>query len=500
MSSSVVGGCAEVGSELRESLARIHTRTNAHREILENAISAGATRMEIEVLPATEIGAFDEVEHHDVLRVYTDTYVDLKHALTIGHAKKADDDDNIGALNNFGVGMYVFQSNLGEHAQATIYTMKRVDGVDTMTVARTGSLQDQFWSGDGEAGSGTRYISRVIMDVVSGPPRSVGRNGQSPSLSFDKSSKKGDLIARGAMLEMYTPFFDPRISPEANADNLLQPMYDLRQRLAGRANGAGTCFLYHAQDGVHGASDPLPYELSALMDEDGHALAHRLLVRDKQTHQLIDVLRGLQAAYMDDDGWGSWAVHASQLGADTTTRGAPALTLAGGGAVGAASSKPASAMPQLLVQSMEADFSSHPWPALLREPLAEAAPQSEPHTQLTHTRGRPRAASPRRTTEAAALCALQVGPFEPIFLPESCRRLFPAPIAFFRSCFLPDECARAHSPAPRTHWSSHVHSAHRSHRYMVHARAARGHLLSPPEPLRVCCGGPGTRSGSTCPT
>ena len=109
------------------------------------------------------------------------------------------------------------------------------------------------------------------------------------------------------------------------------------------------------------------------MDEEGHALAHRLLVRDKQTNQLIDVLRGLQAAYMDDDGWRSWAVHTSELGAD------PARRLAGGGAGGASSSKPASAMPQLLVQSMEADFSSHPWPSLLREPLAEVGLPSRAH-------------------------------------------------------------------------------------------------------------------------
>ena len=79
----VVGGCAEVGSELRESMSRIHTRCNAHREQLENAMSAGASRFEMSFTPAVKLGAVVasiDRRHHDVLQISTDTFIDLEQA------------------------------------------------------------------------------------------------------------------------------------------------------------------------------------------------------------------------------------------------------------------------------------------------------------------------------------------------------------------------------------------------------------------------------------
>jgi len=105
----VVGGCAEVGSELRESMSRIHTRCNAHREQLENAMSAGASRFEMSFTPAVKLGAVVasiDRRHHDVLQISTDTFIDLEHALTVGHTKPSDNH----LLNNFGIGLYVFQA------------------------------------------------------------------------------------------------------------------------------------------------------------------------------------------------------------------------------------------------------------------------------------------------------------------------------------------------------------------------------------------------------
>ena len=70
-------------------MARIHTRTNAHREVLENAISASAKSLSIDLIvdPAT-LGAFADAEHNAVLRIATDTFIDLEHAMTLGHARR----------------------------------------------------------------------------------------------------------------------------------------------------------------------------------------------------------------------------------------------------------------------------------------------------------------------------------------------------------------------------------------------------------------------------
>ena len=99
----------------------------------------------------------------------TDTFVNLSHALTVGHSSKQS--DSIGILNNFGIGMYVFQSVLGETCQSIIYTVRQDEGVMTMKVARTGSLQDAFWSQhhgtDSSDTSGTtKFMARVIADVI----------------------------------------------------------------------------------------------------------------------------------------------------------------------------------------------------------------------------------------------------------------------------------------------------------------------------------------------
>ena len=131
---TVLAGGAEVGAEMWPTMGGIHTRVNAHREKVENAISAGATRLEFELRPAAKVGATG----HDVLVVYTDSYIDLSTALDFGHAARepaAPPPTSVhGALNNFGFGLKVFQASLGEQTQVAIFTARRENGVETIKV------------------------------------------------------------------------------------------------------------------------------------------------------------------------------------------------------------------------------------------------------------------------------------------------------------------------------------------------------------------------------
>ena len=65
-------GSAQVGSELWRTFGAIHTtRNNAHREHVENAMSARASCIDFKVTPATALGAREEA--HAMLSVFTDT-------------------------------------------------------------------------------------------------------------------------------------------------------------------------------------------------------------------------------------------------------------------------------------------------------------------------------------------------------------------------------------------------------------------------------------------
>ena len=75
-----LGGCVEVGAALWETLRSVHPRSDAHREILENALSAGATVLEVDLVKAASLKAWPGESHHDLVTIYTDTYIDLDHA------------------------------------------------------------------------------------------------------------------------------------------------------------------------------------------------------------------------------------------------------------------------------------------------------------------------------------------------------------------------------------------------------------------------------------
>lgn len=335
----VLAGNTEVGSQLRETVSRIHTRCSAHREQLENALSAGATKMTIELIDPHTLGACGKPKaHYPCLAIGTDTFIDLEHALTVGHAGKytaAPSDGTVGVLNNFGLGLYVFQAALGEHTQCMIYTVERSGGSLRMSVARTGSLQDNFWA-DRSSAPGQKYIARVIADV-----NAVGKGGD---LEFSWGTPC-NYTARAAMMETYSPWCHSSATAKENEQRLLAPMKDLLRQL-GKGDGQATIFVYHAAELPHGGREQyrLPYELTP--QECGQLLR----VRDKQTNTLLDVAESLAAAYCVND------------------RGLPTSDGVGGAKASGLAPPP---LPELYVQGQRVDFSSHPWARLLNHADAE---------------------------------------------------------------------------------------------------------------------------------
>lgn len=378
-------------------MSRIHTRCNAHREQLENAMSAGASRFEMSFTPAVKLGAVVasiDRRHHDVLQISTDTFIDLEHALTVGHTKPSDNH----LLNNFGIGLYVFQAGLGEKTQAIIYTVKKRGGEVAAQVARTGSLQDEFWSalssdGRSSSGSGARFIARTIADV-----KVELKDGAASDVRFDWG-RPANRNARGAMLETYSPWRDE--SNNLREDGMLAPVKMLLRRL-GDEDGQWTLFVYHTAD-FQGSCPALPYELGERPSSSSASPSRGLFVRDKHTNELLDVVGGLQHSYIaaaplrDDD---EEEVEARiETASDTAAPSPPGTPPADGGGDTLPAWARAAPLPEVLVQGANVDWGGHQWAALLQEP--DAAP----------------------------------GDFEPVYLPSDAG--FPEPVAFARVCPLP---------------------------------------------------------------
>ena len=120
--------------------------------------------------------------------------------------------------------------------QAIIYTVKKRGGEVAAQVARTGSLQDEFWSalssdGRSSSGSGARFIARTIADV-----KVELKDGAASDVRFDWG-RPANRNARGAMLETYSPWRDE--SNNLREDGMLAPVKMLLRRL-GDEDGAWT--------------------------------------------------------------------------------------------------------------------------------------------------------------------------------------------------------------------------------------------------------------------
>lgn len=278
-----MAGASAVGSELFQTLGAIHaSRANAHREKLENAISAGATTLEINLVHSHSLGA--RVGEHDMLSFFTDTSIDLNRALEFGHAAAANGAPapSHGVLNNFGVGLKAFQAALGDRVQLLACTARRRGaGSYELGIARFGSAIDAYFAA--QHGSARLRIHRAGCRVR------LERDG---SLRIDTSVPASDppLAGRSPLEEaqaarmalLHAP------SPWAGESEMLVPVAQLVDRLdvaaaEGEAQPCGTIFIYHS-DG----RTPLPYALRVEEGQGGHdedasseQVAGRLFVLDK---------------------------------------------------------------------------------------------------------------------------------------------------------------------------------------------------------------------------
>jgi len=357
-----IAGSVQVGSELWRSLGQIHTRANAHREQLENAMSAGASCITFELARPAKLGASDGAG--DMLCVFTDTAIDLSVALDIGHSKEKDAAApvvrNKGALNNFGIGLKVFQASLGLQTQVTIFTYQRfADGGESLVAARMGSAIDAHFAALSKGK--VVHMGRIIVRLLK------AANGE---LSFDWGAAADEAKAaenKAAMLGAHSPW-----ASEAAA---LRPMRQLMQLVREQQKSRGTLFVYHTDGSV-----PLPYRLvhpiagadgSESDDDDDDAdmavcvkveaeddaaaddleevheaelvappprLAPRLEVCDKDG-TWKDVARCIERSYISDD---VGALHAL-----AAAEGAPLPA--------------APAMPRVSVQGLVLSFAEHAW-------------------------------------------------------------------------------------------------------------------------------------------
>jgi hypothetical protein len=277
-----MAGASAVGSELFQTLGAIHaSRANAHREKLENAISAGATTMEIDLVRSSSLGA--RAGEQDMLRVFTDTTIDLNRALEFGHAAAANGAPatSHGVLNNFGVGLKAFQAALGDRVQLFACTARRRgDGSYEMGIARFGSAIDAYFAA--QQGSARLRIYRAGSRVKREPDGSLRIDARVPAGATTIAGRNPvdePQAARTALLQAPSPW--------AGESGMLVPMTRLLARLEvaaaeGVSEPCGTLFIYHS-DG----STPLPYQLRPeegrrVHQEGGQTEAPgRLFVNDK---------------------------------------------------------------------------------------------------------------------------------------------------------------------------------------------------------------------------
>ncbi|EOD18523.1 hypothetical protein EMIHUDRAFT_458924 [Emiliania huxleyi CCMP1516] len=302
-----IAGSVQVGSELWRSLGQIHTRANAHREQLENAMSAGASCITFELARPAKLGASDGAG--DMLCVFTDTAIDLSVALDIGHSKEKDAAApvvrNKGALNNFGIGLKVFQASLGLQTQVTIFTYQRfADGGEVLVAARMGSAIDAHFAALSKGK--VVHMGRIIVRLLK------AANGE---LSFDWGAAADEAKAaenKAAMLGAHSPW-----ASEAAA---LRPMRQLMQLVREQQKSRGTLFVYHTDGSVEAEDDAAADDL----EEDG---------------TWKDVARCIERSYIADD---VGALHAL-----AAAEGAPLPA--------------APAMPRVSVQGLVLSFAEHAW-------------------------------------------------------------------------------------------------------------------------------------------
>lgn len=143
MSNAPTAGPVPVGKDFRRVLARVHQssphpRTKAFTEMVENAVSAQATYLNIYLTSAANIGAAVQ-GNAKMLVIETDTYISDLSATVFQFAHSTK--EGKGLLNQMGIGSKVFHCTLGQEVQMLVLT---TDGEGRVACGRSGSVIDKL--------------------------------------------------------------------------------------------------------------------------------------------------------------------------------------------------------------------------------------------------------------------------------------------------------------------------------------------------------------------
>lgn len=149
-------GTAPIGKDFRTKvLGKVHPHAGkAATELIENAISKGASMIHIRLVKAADVGA-SQHGNTEMLIAETDTYVDdMQGVFEFAHSSE----ENKGLLNNMGIGSKVFGAQCGEETQTLVLTK---DAHGNVGCGRAGTIIDKLQNPDNP-----NHISQVIANAT----------------------------------------------------------------------------------------------------------------------------------------------------------------------------------------------------------------------------------------------------------------------------------------------------------------------------------------------
>jgi hypothetical protein len=145
-------GNVTTGAQFYTTLSRVHaSRTKALTELVENAMSAGAQRVNIDLRRGAEMQTA-LAGNTKVLVVTSDTHIpDVRQTVQFAHSKNSS---GHGLYNHLGIGSKVCMSMLGDDVQMFVFTKKgqhaslaRMGSVVDLLTASSGQIGRAVWSG-----------------------------------------------------------------------------------------------------------------------------------------------------------------------------------------------------------------------------------------------------------------------------------------------------------------------------------------------------------------
>jgi hypothetical protein len=262
MPHTLESGNITTGAQFYETLAKVHaSRAKALSEVVENAMSAEAREVTIDLLRGAELRTAT-AGNAGVLVVKSDTHIaDVRQTVQFAHSRDAS---GHGILNNLGIGSKALMSTLGADVQMLVFTK---DGPHA-ALARMGSVVDALAAAPGQIG---RAVWSGTLDAAG---------------NVDIDWAHGDNLPIVHALCTHSPWSHP----DEHYRRTLQRMWSLF-----RAEERVTAFVYYAEGG----------ELPMRVDDGG-----RLCVLEADGER--DVVEALAQMYLRVDAreWGEPALPA----------------------------------------------------------------------------------------------------------------------------------------------------------------------------------------------